>query len=69
MVLIQLSGLNEYFSKFENIGHNDPASLFFLWIIPNGAWIILPSYMIYVFGKEIVNAMQIAGRSGLEKED
>lgn len=28
------SGLNEYFSDFENIGHNDFYSLLFLWIIP-----------------------------------
>ena len=69
LVLTRLSGLNEYFSKFENIGHNDPVRLFFLWIIPNGAWIVLPSYMIYVFGKEILGAMHIAGRGGLEKED
>ena len=27
-------GLNEYYSGFENIGHNDPLSLIFLWIIP-----------------------------------
>ena len=27
-------GLNEYYSGFENVGHNDPISLIFLWIIP-----------------------------------
>ncbi len=26
--------LNECFSGFENVGHNDPLSLLFLWIIP-----------------------------------
>ena len=25
---------NEFFSGFDNIGHNDPLSLLFLWIIP-----------------------------------
>ena len=29
-----LYGLNEYFSGFDNIGHNDISSLIFLWIIP-----------------------------------
>ena len=29
-----LYGLNEYFSGFGNIGHNDISSLIFLWIIP-----------------------------------
>ena len=32
--LIGGAGLNESFSGFENIGHNDPLSLLFLWIIP-----------------------------------
>ena len=26
--------LVEYWSGFQNIGHNDAASLFFLWIVP-----------------------------------
>lgn len=28
------SGANEYFSGFDNIGHNDMYSLIVLWIIP-----------------------------------
>jgi hypothetical protein len=28
------TGLNEYFSGFDNIGQNDAVTLFFLWIIP-----------------------------------
>ena len=62
-------GLNEYFSKFENIGHNDLNSLVWLWIVPNGLWLIFPTYMCYVLAKEIVAAMHIAKSSGLEKED
>lgn len=27
-------GLNEYYSGFRHIGHNDPLSLVFLWLIP-----------------------------------
>ncbi|KAK5288266.1 hypothetical protein LTR16_003481 [Cryomyces antarcticus] len=52
--------LNEYFSGFENIGHNDPFTLFFMWIIPNGAWLVLPSYMMYVFGQEILQGLEAA---------
>lgn len=26
--------MNEYYSGFDNIGHNDVLSLIFLWIIP-----------------------------------
>lgn len=27
-------GCNEFFSGFDNVGHNDALSLLFLWIIP-----------------------------------
>lgn len=32
--LMRFEGSNEFFSGFENIGHNDALSLFFLWIVP-----------------------------------
>ena len=37
------------------------ATLIPLWIVPNGAWIALPSYMIYVLGMEIWAALDVAG--------
>ncbi|RYP51399.1 hypothetical protein DL768_003268 [Monosporascus sp. mg162] len=52
--------LNEYFSGFDNIGHNSPRDLIFLWIIPNGAWLVFPAYMIYVMGGEIVEGLTAA---------
>jgi hypothetical protein len=53
--------LNEAFSGFDNIGHNSLATLIPLWIVPNGAWIVLPCYMIYVVGMEIWAALDAAG--------
>jgi len=52
--------LNEYFSGFENIGHNKFWDLIILWIIPNGAWLVLPVYMIYVLGAEIFQGLSVA---------
>jgi len=52
--------MNEYYSGFENIGHNSITDLTFLWIIPNGAWLVLPSYMIYVTGSEMLQGLTIA---------
>jgi len=49
--------LNEYFSGFANIGHNAWARLFVLWVVPNGAWIVLPIYMCWVLGDEIVEGL------------
>ncbi|KAK4234462.1 hypothetical protein C8A03DRAFT_18636 [Achaetomium macrosporum] len=53
--------LNEYFSDFDNIGHNMLLDLVFLWIIPNGAWLVFPSMlMIYDMGAEIVDGLSRA---------
>ncbi|KAL9619644.1 MAG: hypothetical protein Q9160_005750 [Pyrenula sp. 1 TL-2023] len=51
---------NEVFSGFDNIGHNTFLSLIPLWIIPNGAWIVVPSFMVYDFGREILAALEVA---------
>ncbi|KAK3726055.1 hypothetical protein LTR37_000203 [Vermiconidia calcicola] len=55
--------LIELFSGFDNIGHNSFVTLFFVFIIPNIAWIIVPGYMIYVFGVEILDGLEIATRT------
>lgn len=57
------TGLLEACSGWSNIGHNDWASLFFLWIIPNGAWLVFPSYLAYVFGQEIIQGLETAASS------
>ncbi|EXJ85575.1 hypothetical protein A1O1_05940 [Capronia coronata CBS 617.96] len=58
--------LNEYFSGFANIGHNTLSNLLLLWVVPNGLWLIFPTYIIYVLGKELLeNVEGIAS----EKED
>ncbi|RWA14520.1 hypothetical protein EKO27_g626 [Xylaria grammica] len=52
--------LCEYYSGFDNIGHNSLLDLIFLWIIPNGAWLVGPTVMIYELGNELVNGL-VAG--------
>lgn len=65
--LVQNTGLHEYYSSFANIGHNDFISLLILWVIPNGAWLVVPGYMIYVLSKEIVEAMDLSASGGNAK--
>ncbi|EEP77222.1 conserved hypothetical protein [Uncinocarpus reesii 1704] len=55
-----LYGLNEAYSGFKSVGHNSLAALIFLWIIPNGFWIVFPSLATYFLGKEIVDALETA---------
>ena len=61
--------LNEYFSGFDNIGHNGPRDLIFLWIIPNGGWLVFPAYMIYVMGGEIVEGLTAASAEASIKSE
>ncbi|KAI1433397.1 hypothetical protein GGR50DRAFT_668847 [Xylaria sp. CBS 124048] len=56
----------EYYSGFDNIGHNSLQDLIFLWIIPNGAWLVGPSIMIYELGGEMVN--NLAARAGPKRD-
>ncbi|EPE36736.1 hypothetical protein GLAREA_08899 [Glarea lozoyensis ATCC 20868] len=61
--------LNEYYGGFENIGHNKPFDLILLWIIPNGAWLVLPTYIIYVMGSEILQGLTIAAGGTSSSDD
>ncbi|CAO3645427.1 unnamed protein product [Cunninghamella blakesleeana] len=47
--------LNEYYSGFKHIGHNDLNSILILWIIPNGLWLLVPSLITFTLGKQIWN--------------
>ncbi|KAH8165725.1 hypothetical protein CIB48_g2541 [Xylaria polymorpha] len=58
--------LCEYYSGFDNIGHNSPRDLLFLWIIPNGAWLIAPTFMIYELGSELVT--NLAAGAGVKRD-
>lgn len=60
-------GLSEAYSGFEGIGHNSMSELFWVWIVPNGAWLVMPTYLIYVFGKEILGAMRMGDDERKEK--
>ncbi|KAL3447901.1 hypothetical protein BJX65DRAFT_307578 [Aspergillus insuetus] len=53
--------VQEYCNSFENIGHNDMWTLIILWIIPNGAWLVFPSWNLHVLGEEIVASLAGGG--------
>ncbi|KAI1645350.1 uncharacterized protein F4817DRAFT_183094 [Daldinia loculata] len=61
--------LQEYFSGFDNIGHNSLQDLVLLWIIPNGLWLIFPSYLIYVMGGEIIDGLTAASTGAAVKSE
>ncbi|KAI0180085.1 hypothetical protein GGR52DRAFT_226362 [Hypoxylon sp. FL1284] len=52
--------LQEFFSDYEHIGHNNLFDLVVLWIIPNGLWLVFPTYIIYVLSADIVEGLTMA---------
>jgi len=64
-----LYGLNEYFSGFDNVGHNSMQDLLLMWIIPNGAWLVLSFYMVYAFGCEILEGLTMAAGATPSSDD
>jgi len=48
--------------RYAEIGHNPLWRLIFLWIIPNGVWIVVPGILIKFFGKEIIQRLDSGGR-------
>ncbi|KAI0118695.1 hypothetical protein GGR51DRAFT_129758 [Nemania sp. FL0031] len=58
--------LCEYYSGFDNIGHNSLPDLILIWIIPNGAWLVFPTIMIYELGTELVD--NLAGGAGVKRD-
>ncbi|KAI1393808.1 uncharacterized protein F4822DRAFT_386022 [Hypoxylon trugodes] len=61
--------LQEYYSGFDNIGHNKFGDLVLLWIIPNGLWIVFPTYMVYVMGSEIIEGLATASTGAAIKSE
>ncbi|TBU45626.1 hypothetical protein BD309DRAFT_859785 [Dichomitus squalens] len=55
--------LQEYYCGGCAVGHNDFKTLFIYWIIPNGLWLVFPSYILYVFWNDISSALHLADRA------
>lgn len=60
--------LCEWFSNYENIGHNTARDVVILWIIPNGLWLIFPTFMIFELWEDIVGAFEVASSRVQKKE-
>ena len=43
--------------RFAEVGHNSIDRLIFLWVIPNGAWLVVPPILIGKFGAEILQKL------------
>ncbi|KAI0053519.1 hypothetical protein FA95DRAFT_1552589 [Auriscalpium vulgare] len=55
--------LQEYYCGGCAVGHNSLQDLVVYWIIPNGCWLVVPSFIIYALGKDIVASINIGTRA------
>ncbi|EJD45575.1 hypothetical protein AURDEDRAFT_114131 [Auricularia subglabra TFB-10046 SS5] len=50
----------EYYCNYCAVGHNTVVDLIFLWIIPNGVWLVVPTFVIIRLGKDIARSLSVA---------
>ena len=43
--------------RYAEVGHNSLERLILLWVIPNGAWIVVPAILVKQFGAEIMQRL------------
>ncbi|KAI9246260.1 hypothetical protein BDA99DRAFT_489919 [Phascolomyces articulosus] len=61
--------LVEFYSGMRHTGHNELFDYILLWIIPNGAWIVVPSMIAIVLGKDLVNRLDTLDNINNNKKD
>ena len=47
--------------RYKEVGHNPLDRLIFLWIIPNGVWLVIPAIVIKRFGSEMMERLNTRG--------
>ncbi|KAF9525410.1 hypothetical protein CPB83DRAFT_772043 [Crepidotus variabilis] len=52
----------EYFCDYCATGQNDPWTLLTLWVIPNGIWIVIPAFIVYRLGEDLIESLNIAAK-------
>ncbi|KAF8198350.1 hypothetical protein K438DRAFT_1824243 [Mycena galopus ATCC 62051] len=50
----------EYYCNYCAVGHNSVKVLIQYWIIPGGIWIVVPSFIVWRLGKDLVADLNVA---------
>ncbi|KAI9785076.1 MAG: hypothetical protein M1816_000546 [Peltula sp. TS41687] len=61
--------LNEWFSGWADIRHNSWSRLISYWILPNAFWLIFPTYMLWMLGRDVKRGLEVAAAVGGRKKD
>ncbi|KAH7890236.1 hypothetical protein F5I97DRAFT_625 [Phlebopus sp. FC_14] len=57
----------EYYCGGCAIGHNGWKDLVLLWVIPNGLWIVVPSFIVYRLGRDLASTLVAFEKSSVKK--
>ncbi|KAF8874409.1 hypothetical protein BD779DRAFT_1566615 [Infundibulicybe gibba] len=52
----------EYYCGYCAVGHNSLSDLVIYWIIPNGLWIVVPTFILLQLGSDLVESLEAAAR-------
>jgi len=52
----------EYYCGYCSIGHNNLWDVVLLWMVPNGVWIVVPTFVVLQFGKDLAESLNFAAR-------
>ncbi|KDQ53945.1 hypothetical protein JAAARDRAFT_136371 [Jaapia argillacea MUCL 33604] len=52
----------EYYCGYCAVGHNTLKDLIVYWIIPNGLWIVVPSFIVWRLGHDIADALRVESK-------
>jgi len=50
----------EYYCNYCAVGHNSLKDLIQYWIIPNGFWLVVPSFILWRLGKDLITDLNLA---------
>lgn len=51
----------EYFCNYCNVGHNSLGTALAMWWIPTGFYLVIPSMIVWTFGKDIARSLHTTG--------
>ncbi|KAF8201348.1 hypothetical protein K438DRAFT_1821861 [Mycena galopus ATCC 62051] len=52
--------MQEYYCNYCAVGHNSLRNLIQYWIIPNGVWLVVPSFIVWRLGQDLVADLNLA---------
>ncbi|KAI0700433.1 hypothetical protein BC835DRAFT_1327542 [Cytidiella melzeri] len=59
--------LQEYYCGGCSVGHNDFTTLFIYWVVPNGLWLLVPSFILARLGGDIAASLRTTEKAQKKK--